>query len=152
MDRVADDVSRRPRSPRCRTRLYGLTTLALALSACGGGDDFGDQAGEICDEARADVEQIGSDLPASEKVRRTTAIIEKQRDRLAELDAPDGKQRAFDAYLRRLDRLVELFGDLQRADRKGDQAGAVTVRDQLRGVQREVRATAADAGLPPVCA
>jgi hypothetical protein len=138
--------------PRGGTAVLALVLAALALPACGGGDDgvsredYADQVDRVCNQAERDLNEL--DLRGARTSAEVTSLLDdvivKSRaavDRLRALERPSGEagetaQRFVDTLQQEFEeQALPALEDLKRAIRTGDRAAAADAADRLSGLE-----------------
>jgi hypothetical protein len=132
----------------------GLATIALVVTACGGGGgvstaDFIDELEDICRDIERDLDRL--DEPDSYETLEALAgeardIIEDGLDAMSELEVPEDLQRDVDDFLELVEENSDVIRDLGRAAGDQDDAAIAEANDRLAIVREDRNEVAEDLG------
>ena len=138
--------------------------LVLAFAAgCGGGDDggsnktlsysdFGKQANDICQKAEDDNKALGQTTTQeatpenAQLIGKLVNIVEKQRDDLEELKAPDQLEAAQDEFVSITNQQVDIAKEAQTAASEEDQTGYTNAIKRLQALSGSANAAGSKLG------
>ena len=135
--------------------------LALVFAGCGGGDDsnkklsyssFSTKANDICQKAEDENKALGKTTTADatpengELIGKLVGIVEKQRDSLEDLKAPDQLAAAQDEFIKLTNQQIDLAKQAQTAAGAKDQTAYENAIKQLQALSGQANAAGSKLG------
>jgi hypothetical protein len=139
--------------------LLSVFTTAI-LAGCGGGSDnktlsysdFSSQANQICQDAEDQNKALGKTTTAAATpengalVDKLVAIVQKQKDKLAGLKAPDQLKSSQDEFVSLADQQITIAKKASTAAKAKDQAGYVSAIKELQALSPKSNAAGSKLG------
>jgi hypothetical protein len=144
-----------------KNRLITASALvSLALAGCGGGDSnkklsysaFGKKADTICQDAEDQNKALGKTTTNEatsengELIGKLVGIVQKQRDKIADLKAPEQLKASQDEFVSLTDQQIELAKTAQTAANAQDQPGYESAITKLQALSSEANAAGSKLG------
>jgi hypothetical protein len=137
--------------------------VTLALAGCGGGGDsnkklsysaFSSKANDICQKAEDDNKALGKTTTAEatpengELIGKLVGFVEKQRDDLEDLNAPDQLEAAQEEFIKLTNQQIDIAKEAQTAANAKDQQGYENAITRLQALSSQANAAGEQLGAP----